>query len=164
MLISWPFILWMWSAMRAIANEHLYIQRNGLVTFGGDDNFKDTDKLALSDEVKNTFFTEVMLAKPQAARYRDLVPASAIKPRELFYDGKVAEQMDRLTTLLEPANFTGVQRRLDEMGMRKGFAVLFTGEAGCGKTAGAYELARRTGRDIFAVDMSQLKSKWVGDS
>ena len=27
-----------------------------------------------------------------------------------------------------------------------------------------YELARRTGRDIYAVDMSQLKSKWVGDS
>jgi SpoVK/Ycf46/Vps4 family AAA+-type ATPase len=50
------------------------------------------------------------------------------------------------------------------MGMPKGFAVLFTGGAGCGKTAGAYELARRTGRDVFAVDMSQLKSKWVGDS
>ncbi|MBR5753010.1 MAG: ATP-binding protein, partial [Clostridia bacterium] len=42
--------------------------------------------------------------------------------------------------------------------------VLFAGGAGCGKTAGAYELARRTGRDIFAVDMSELKSKWVGDS
>ena len=41
---------------------------------------------------------------------------------------------------------------------------LFSGGAGCGKTAGVYELARRTGRDIFAVDMSQLKSKWVGDS
>ena len=150
--------------LRAVANEHLYIQRNGLVTFGGDDSFKDTDKLALSDEVKRTFFTEVTLAKPQAARHRDLVPVSAIKPRELFYDGKVAEQMDRLASLLEPANFTGVQRRLGEMGMRKGFAVLFSGGAGCGKTAGAYELARRTGRDVFAVDMSQLKSKWVGDS
>jgi SpoVK/Ycf46/Vps4 family AAA+-type ATPase len=57
-----------------------------------------------------------------------------------------------------------VQQRLEETGMRKGFAVLFAGGAGCGKTAGAYELARRTGRAIFAVDMSQLKSKWVGDS
>ena len=72
--------------------------------------------------------------------------------------------MARLADLLDPANFKGVQQRLQEMGMRKGFAVLFSGGAGCGKTAGVYELARRTGRDVFAVDMSQLKSKWVGDS
>ena len=116
------------------------------------------------DGIKQSFFTEVALAKPQAVKHRDLIPAESIKPRELFYDGKVAEQMERLGALLEPANFAGVQQRLEETGMRKGFAVLFAGGAGCGKTAGAYELARRTGRAVFAVDMSQLKSKWVGDS
>lgn len=149
---------------RAIGNGRTSIQRLGLVTFGGDEGFQDTEKLALTDEVKRAFFTEVTLAKPQATRHRDLIPAESIKPRELFYDGKVAEQMERLGALLEPANFAGVQQRLEETGMRKGFAVLFAGGAGCGKTAGAYELARRTGRAVFAVDMSQLKSKWVGDS
>ena len=149
---------------RAIANGRTNIQRLGLVTFGGDEGFQDTEKLALTDGIKQTFFTEVTLSKPQAVKHRDLIPAEAIKPRELFYDGKVAEQMERLGALLEPANFAGVQQRLEETGMRKGFAVLFAGAAGCGKTAGAYELARRTGRAVFAVDMSQLKSKWVGDS
>ena len=149
---------------RALANERSQLQQSGVITFGGDEGLQDTDSLALSDEVKRTYFTEATLSRPTASNHRDLVPCSAIKPRELFYDGKVAEQMDRLTSLLEPANFKGVQERLSEMGMRKGFAVLFSGGAGCGKTAGAYELARRTGRDIFAVDMSQLKSKWVGDS
>ena len=149
---------------RSIANERTDLQQSGLVTFGGDDGLQDTESLALSDEVKRTFFTEVTLSKPAAANHRDLIPCSAIQPKELFFDGKVAEQMDRLASLLEPGNFTGVQERLGEMGMRKGFAVLFSGGAGCGKTAGAYELARRTGRDIYAVDMSELKSKWVGDS
>ena len=149
---------------RAIANGRTNIQRLGLVTFGGDEGFQDTEKLALTDGIKQTFFTEVTLSKPQAVKHRDLIPAEAIKPRELFYDGKVAEQMERLGALLEPANFAGVQQRLEETGMRKGFAVLFAGAAGCGKTAGAYELARRTGRAVFAVDMSQLRSKWVGDS
>ena len=149
---------------RSLANGGSDLQRSGAVTFGGDEGFQDTDSLALSDEVKRTFFTEATLAKPAAEKHRDLVPSSAIKPRELFYDGKVAEQMERLASLLEPANFAGVQQRFGEMGMRKGFAVLFSGGAGCGKTAGAYELARRTGRDIFAVDMSELKSKGVGDS
>ena len=149
---------------RDLANEHSDIQRSGVVTFGGDEGLQDTESLALSDEVKRTFFTEATLSKPQPTNHRDLIATSAIKPRELFYDGKVAEQMERLASLLEPENFAGVQQRLCEMGMRKGFAVLFSGGAGCGKTAGAYELARRTGRDIFAVDMSELKSKWVGDS
>jgi hypothetical protein len=149
---------------RAIGNGRTNLQRLGLVTFGGDEGFQDTEKLALADDIKQSFFTEVALAKPQAVKHRDLIPAEAIKPRELFYDGKVAEQMERLGALLEPANFAGVQQRLEETGMPKGFAVLFAGTAGCGKTAGAYELARRTGRAVFAVDMSQLKSKWVGDS
>ena len=149
---------------RAIGNGRTNLQRLGLVTFGGDEGFQDTEKLALVDGIKQSFFTEVALAKPQAVKHRDLIPAESIKPRELFYDGKVAEQMERLGALLEPANFAGVQQRLEETGMRKGFAVLFAGGAGCGKTAGAYELARRTGRAVFAVDMSQLKSKWVGDS
>ena len=149
---------------RSLGNGRSDHQRSGLVTFGGDEGFQDTDSLALSEEVLRTFFTEISPAKESAVRNRDLVPCSAIKPHELFYDGKVKEQMDRLAELLDPTNFAGVQQRLGEMGMRKGFAVLFSGGAGCGKTAGAYELARRTGRDIYAVDMSELKSKWVGDS
>ena len=148
----------------AISKERTGIQRARLVTFGGEEGFQDTDRLALTDEVKCSLFNEVTIAKPQTVKHRDLVPATAIKPKELFYDGKVAEQMERIGDLLKPDNFAGIQQRLNEMGMRKGFAVLFTGGAGCGKTAGVYELARRTGRDVFAVDMSQLKSKWVGDS
>ena len=149
---------------RTLAHGKSTLQTSGLVTFGGDEGFQDTDSLALSDDIKRTFFTEVTPAKAPETNHRDLVPSSAIKPKELFYDGKVAEQMERLASLLEREHFAGVQARLAETGMRKGFAVLFTGGAGCGKTAGAYELARRTGRDVFAVDMSQLKSKWVGDS
>ena len=149
---------------RCLASGRSDLQRSGLVTFGGEEGFQDTDSLALSDEVRRTFFTEISPAREPSVKNRDLIPNSAIKPRELFYDGKVKEQMDRLVELLDPIKFTGVQERLGEMGMRKGFAVLFSGGAGCGKTAGAYELARRTGRDIYAVDMSELKSKWVGDS
>ena len=40
----------------------------------------------------------------------------------------------------------------------------FYGSPGTGKTESAYQIARMTGRDIFLVDVSQLKSKWVGES
>ena len=150
---------------RAIANEKTDLQRAGFVTFGGEKGFQDMDSLALSGEVVQTFFTGVTMDNHMAeVQHPDLIPASSIVAKDLFYNATEAEQMSRLADLLDPANFKGVQQRLQEMGMRKGFAVLFSGRAGCGKTAGVYELARRTGRDVFAVDMSQLKSKWVGDS
>ena len=150
---------------RAIANEKTDLQRAGFVTFGGEQGFQDMDSLALAEEVVQTFFTGVTMDNHMAeVQHPDLIPASSIVAKELFYNATETEQMARLADLLDPANFKGVQQRLQEMGMRKGFAVLFSGGAGCGKTAGVYELARRTGRDVFAVDMSQLKSKWVGDS
>jgi SpoVK/Ycf46/Vps4 family AAA+-type ATPase len=48
--------------------------------------------------------------------------------------------------------------------MRKGIAILFHGSPGTGKTASAYEIARRTGRDLYAVDISRTKSMWFGES
>ena len=51
-----------------------------------------------------------------------------------------------------------------EMGLRKGFNVILYGGPGTGKTETTLQLAKKTGRDIFCIDMSKLKSKWVGDS
>jgi SpoVK/Ycf46/Vps4 family AAA+-type ATPase len=57
-----------------------------------------------------------------------------------------------------------VQARLKEKGHRSGFCSLFYGPAGTGKTESVLQIAKATGRDVFMVDMSKLKSKWIGDS
>ena len=49
-------------------------------------------------------------------------------------------------------------------GFRCGFACLFYGGPGTGKTETALQLARQTGRDILQVNISQIKSMWVGES
>ena len=149
---------------RNIATERTYLQCEGYVTFGGSDGFKDMNTLALTEDTIKRFLGDVEIIRRGEEEHPDVVKAASIAPKQLFYNEVEGEQMERLAALLDDANFKGVQARLSEMGMRKGFAVLFSGGAGCGKTAGVYELARRTGRDVFAVDMSQLKSKWVGDS
>jgi SpoVK/Ycf46/Vps4 family AAA+-type ATPase len=48
--------------------------------------------------------------------------------------------------------------------MRKGFACIFHGAPGTGKTETVLQLARITGRDIMEVNISSIKSKWVGDT
>ena len=57
-----------------------------------------------------------------------------------------------------------IQERMKEKGFRNGFACLFYGSPGTGKTETVYQLARKTGRSIMVVDVPRIKSKWVGES
>ncbi len=149
---------------RFISLEKTAMQAGGMVVFGIENGFVDNGSLSLSDEVKSTFFNEVELAAEPEKKHRDLVCCETIKAKDLFFNRHETEQIGRLDSLLADDNFKGVQARLEEMGMRKGFNAILWGAPGTGKTACVYELARKTGRDIFCIDMSKLKSKWVGDS
>jgi SpoVK/Ycf46/Vps4 family AAA+-type ATPase len=82
----------------------------------------------------------------------------------LFYNEKEQRQVAELTALLQEENFCNVRKRLTEKGMRTGFACLFHGAPGTGKTETVYQVARQTGRDIYLVDIAQTKSKWFGES
>jgi len=66
--------------------------------------------------------------------------------------------------LLSDKNYRKIQDRLDGKGMRKGFACLFSGGPGTGKTETAYQIARETKRNIMMVDISEVKSCWYGES
>ena len=140
------------------------MQTSGLVEFANEDGMANTEALSLSDVVRNEFLGDVERKEPPKETNSDLVSADSIVAKELFYNEAEAVQIGRLAGLLEEENYQGIRARLSETGMRKGFNVLFYGAPGTGKTASAFELARRSGRDIFVIDMSKLRSKWVGDS
>jgi len=61
-------------------------------------------------------------------------------------------------------NYNAIVNRLGESNMRTGFACLFSGPPGTGKTETAYQLAKITGRDIMPVDIAGSKSMWFGES
>lgn len=149
---------------RSIANEKTSLQTSGLVSFGNENGFVDNEKLALSDEVKRTFFSEVELAPEEPASSKDLISWESLKDQELFYNQAEGEAVERLAKLLEDENFKAVQQRLESQGMPNGFNCVFHGCPGSGKTATLKALARRTKRDLFWVDLSSMKSKWVGES
>ena len=149
---------------RHFTHENMALQRAGLVSFANEDGFVDTNALSLSDQVKSEFFTDIEIASEETAKYRDIVSADSITAKDLFYNKAEGEQVGRLASLLDEQNFKEVQNRLVSSGMRKGFNAIFYGAPGTGKTASVYELARQTGRDIFHIDVTKLKSKWVGES
>ena len=149
---------------RHFANGTTGLQNEGLVTFGNEDGFIDTDKISLADNVKKEWFDEIELAPEEKVAHKNLISCESIKEQELFYNPAEQEQIERLADLLEDGNFRNVQARLESEGMPKGFSCVFHGCPGSGKTASLKALAKRSGRDIFWVDLASIKSKWVGES
>ena len=146
------------------AGRH-HFQQMSLVTFGDDEGLISKQSAALTEKVKENFFTEVELFGDDiVVRHDDLISHETIKTKELFYNTSEGEQVERLEALLNDEHFRGIQSRLEEMGMRKGFNIILYGGPGTGKTETVMQLARNTCRDIFSIDIAKLKSKWVGDS
>ena len=151
--------------MRSISLGTSKLQKNGLVDFVYVNGFKDTTSLTLTESAITEYMEGVNFVQEEVlADHPDIISFSTITGKELYYNDKEGEQIGRLHGLLDEEKFAQVQKRLEDKGMRKGFNCIFYGGPGTGKTASVYELARKSGRDIFTVDVSKLKSKWVGDS
>ena len=135
----------------------------GLVEHCTEDGVADTSCVKLTEDAVVELFGQ--LKKPSVnIRSRQLLPHTKIAVRELFYGPREAAQIGELTRLLRPGTFEDVCSRLASKGMRKGFSCIFYGPPGTGKTETALQIARETGRDILRVEVSQLRSKWVGES
>jgi AAA+ superfamily predicted ATPase len=88
----------------------------------------------------------------------------AIAEKHLYFNDAERQQVDSLVKLLASSNFRTVQQRLEAAGMRRGFACLFYGAPGTGKTETVYQIARQTERNVLMVNISETKSKWFGQS
>ena len=128
------------------------------------DGMIDTSHFKLSDKTKAQFFKELNIGQQQTKKQKELRQYTTLPVKQLFYNPRERSQIEQLSELLMPEKFSSVQHRLEENGMRKGFACLFYGSPGTGKTETVYQLARRTQRDLMIIDVSQIKSCWVGES
>jgi len=148
---------------RMLENEKTIPQQLGLIEFATVDGQVESDAWHLTDKAKEEFLSDITLHHKNECK-NGLTLATSITPKSLFYNATVTESVARLRKLLAPENFTSVQERLGQHGMRKGFACIFYGAPGTGKTETVLQLAHETGRNIKMVDVPNLRSKWVGDT
>lgn len=100
----------------------------------------------------------------QESRSPNLIPAGEITFKEMFFNREEKEKLDFIGELLKPKAYNNLVKRLAATGNNTGFALLFHGSPGTGKTESVYQIARSSGRDIYQVNISETKSKWFGES
>lgn len=138
-----------------IANDFFEFEQKGnlleatlRITEKGKKFFLDTDYELYAEQID-----EKLLKNPKD-----------IRTKKLFYSECNQEQIEDLTRSLTQSNYKKIRNRLKSQGLPVGIAVILYGEAGCGKTESVYQIAKKTGRAIVQVDISDTKSCWFGES
>ena len=142
--------------------EHI-LQKKKIIEHRCVDGLADVTKYKLTESAKRALLAEMKINEA-TEKLADMLDSSKLTEKKLYFSKDIQRQLEDLESFLKPDNFQKVQNRMKEKGFRYGFACLFYGSPGTGKTETVYQLARQTGRNIMVVDVPQLKSMWVGQS
>lgn len=146
--------------------EIMDLQCGKVIEYAGKDGMLTKDFFRIKDAIKEEIFEDVGGIKKKDAKISASrkMEAVSINRKELFYNSAEGCQVAQLKELLSDKSFNGIRARMKDKGLRSGFTCLFYGSPGTGKTETVYQIARESGRDLFIVDVSQIKSCWVGES
>ena len=149
--------------LSALREQQSLLFDRGLLQPVNNDGMGRHDAYELTSYVRNELL-QGLGVKPLKRDDGRLLSCRSIVAKELFYNPKEERSLMQLCSLLEPKQFDNICARLEEKGLRRGFACLFYGAPGTGKTETVLQLARKTGRDLMQVNVSEIKSMWVGES
>ena len=148
---------------REMSEGSHYLIMEGWLENAFSEGFKDKSEYQLTQKARETLLSDYNI-KQRESKGCDVLQSDSIAVKELFFDNQVKRQLDGLADLLDENHYQGICARLKGKGLRQGFACLFYGPPGTGKTESVLQLAQRSGRDIMQVNISQVKSMWVGES
>ena len=141
----------------------LGLQILGVLEPAQGDGFRDGASFRFKDDVVRDLFADIRVRETnlKTVGLDDL----AGKPvKQLFYNQKEKDQLDRLGSLLEEDTLQKVFACMKEKGLRTGMICLFYGDPGTGKTETVYQMARKAGRSILEADVAKLRNCFVGET
>ncbi len=155
-----------WRLIKTSMNNGTFILlRENIIENNCSDGFVDRSSFRMTAKAKRDLFSELNLSLMNEEEKRnDVIKHEEITHKKLFYDDNISRQIAELGKLLEESEYKKVNSRMKANGFRCGFTCLFYGAPGTGKTETVMQLARQTKRDILQVNISQIKSMWVGES
>jgi uncharacterized protein len=82
--------------------------------------------------------------------------------RDLVLPEQVIKQLNQIETWIKRDML--VRKRSVRKNLKSGYKVLFHGPPGTGKTLTAVLLGKKTGRDVYRIDLSQTVSRYIGET
>lgn len=120
--------------------------------------------IELSERSIEDFNLQDLIIERESAKVEGLLDSSTIDSKSLFFNEDTQNQLKLLRDAFKEENYTRLKNSLQEQGLSKGITAIFHGTPGTGKTETVYQLAKESGRNIFLVDITKLRSKWYGES
>ncbi len=105
-----------------------------------------------------------LLSREKKTKNRFEIPYTEITEKPLFYNPEDLPTIEFMHNTLQEENYQKIITRLEEKKTSKGLTILLHGKPGTGKTESVYQIAKMTGRHIYKVEVSELKSMWFGES
>lgn len=126
--------------------------------------FMNDFEVALTSKTISWLKSINIILGTKSTNFWDVVEPEKSIRKELYHNINETEQLGILTNLLEKTNFENLVDRMSEKGLQPGVNILFYGKPGTGKTESVIQLGKLTNRKILSIDISNMKSKWFGQS
>lgn len=148
-----------------IFNEHHLFNKKGIVHFGIKNQTDSvlTRVIYLTDEVIH----KVTLGIDFKPDFSSDFPAKRITTEmeweELVVNPLIGDEIENVCTWLKHKDEI-INNKLLRKKLNKGYKCLFYGPPGTGKTLSSVLIGKRSQKDVYRIDLSQLVSKYVGET
>lgn len=89
---------------------------------------------------------------------------NSILKKNMYYNENIENDIVNIQKLIKPTKYKSAIKELKNNNLGTGISCMLYGEPGTGKTETVLQIAKDSKRDIIQVDLSQVESKWVGES
>jgi SpoVK/Ycf46/Vps4 family AAA+-type ATPase len=150
-----------------LRNQTMLFERNILKTTPA--TWKNDIEIELTQEGTKFLFNEdayliLIENETNKEQEKNVIHFEKIPLKDLYYNDEDLKTINFIHNILKADNYETIKTRLVENKMAEGITVLMHGKPGTGKTETVMQLAKATGRNIYRVDISKLKSMWFGES
>lgn len=150
---------------RLFAQGEHKLQLDKIIESTNADGLANNSSFSLTLTTKKHLLVELNIKKLlRDTPDNNVINSKSITVKQLCFDPEVSAKINELGNLLSNKQYNAICKRLKQKGFRSGFTCLFYGAPGTGKTETVMQLARQTGRGVVKVNISEIRSKWVGDS
>lgn len=149
-------------AVSQLLDPNLSIVQNKVIIFSTDEEAGSRKFSIKASLVEKVFGSAFVLDDDKV--FKMLKKSDEKVLLDLYFPEDIDKQRKTIEKALNPSTLNGVQKNLKDLGLNEGITLLFHGKPGTGKTALAESIGKATGRDVFYVNIANIRGMYVGES